>query len=461
MDRKPNPLIKVFSIAIVMILFLMFKGNTSSANAIAGVTLVPMISSPTLWLEPTETKTPAPTKTKTPIPTKTKTPIPTKTKTPTPTKTKTSTPTSTKTSTPTVTASATFTDTPTLTVTSTQTNTSTATPSEGDWVELGSWVVGCNTLISFPPVTASQFKFQMTSGGGPDNHISFYIYGSSGAAWMVNGTWEEVTFQSGALDVGEWRETRTFGVAVVDQQKFSVGCNDQEVMGVDVFYRVSYEPTSTPTPTETNTATPTSTHTLTPTSTATPTDTPTLTPTPLRFYTGNHQTDSYGVMANISAPGLPVNIVQSGESNYVTTATSPYWIQTGWRYYPFVNYFPRKYVEYEPPGSGNYQILNYGIQDWGAISEYKVLWLNGTIWCAWIDGDEKVCVDVGISAPLTVSAHSEVHENPQNGLDTEFSSVYFLDSNNQWIYFNQANWREDFPYLVSKVEYYLYRTYLP
>lgn len=180
----------------------------------------------------------------------------------------------------------------------------------------------------------------------------------------------------------------------------------------------------------------------------------------VRWYTGNSQTASYGVRANISAPGIPLNIVQSGVSSYVTSPL-PHWIQTGWHYLLGLNYFPEKYVEYEPPGSGNYQLIYYGTQNWGETSEYKVVWLNGTVWCAWIDGDEKVCVDIGMGAPLVVLAHSEVHDSPQNELNTDFSSVYYLDSNNQWLYFNQPNWREDAPYIVDKIQYYLYRNHLP
>jgi len=135
----------------------------------------------------------------------------------------------------------------------------TPTPAEGEWIKLGSWNVGCNTDIAFPAVTTNQFKFQMLSGGGWDNHISFYGYSSSGAAWLANGTWQEVNNQTFALDVGEWRETNIFGTAVVNQQRFSVGCNDGERMDVDVFYRTTYMPTPTlpPFPTVTVTSQPT------------------------------------------------------------------------------------------------------------------------------------------------------------------------------------------------------------
>lgn len=145
-----------------------------------------------------------------------------------------------------------------------------------NWMYLGQWNVGCNTEIGFSPVYAQQFRFQMLSGGGGDRHISFYCCGSSGAAWLVNGGWQHVNNQSGALDVGEWRETNNFGSANVSRQRFSVGCNDGERMDV----RVEYLAEPTPTPTHTPTHTPTSTPTPTLTPTSTPTHTPTVTPTP-------------------------------------------------------------------------------------------------------------------------------------------------------------------------------------
>lgn len=154
---------------------------------------------------------------------------------------------------PTATPIVTSTSTPTISLTST---TLTSTPAAGEWIQLGIWDVGCNTIIDFPPVTASQFKFQMISGGGWDNHISFYGYGSSGAAWLVNGAWQEVNYPTAALDVNEWRETNVFEPAVVSQQRFSVGCNDGEHMSADVYYRVTYGPTPTVQPFPTVTFTP-------------------------------------------------------------------------------------------------------------------------------------------------------------------------------------------------------------
>jgi hypothetical protein len=139
----------------------------------------------------------------------------------------------------------------------TPTGTLSPTPVEGEWVHLGIWEnIGCNTTLFFSPVTTTQFRFKMLSGGGWDNRISFYGYTSEGAAWFVNGVWQDVNNQSFDLYVGQERETNIFDPAIVNQQRFSVGCNDGEVMSVDVYYRITYQPTPTLQSLPTNTFTP-------------------------------------------------------------------------------------------------------------------------------------------------------------------------------------------------------------
>lgn len=135
------------------------------------------------------------------------------------------------------------TPTPTRTPTATVTPTPTRTPDP--WIALGQARVGCNHEVTFPPVNARQFKFQMIAGGGNNNHISFYCCGSNGAAFWVNGAWVHVTNPSGVLNVGEWRETSDFGGALVNRARFSIGCNDKEEMQTQIFYL----PAPTPTPT--------------------------------------------------------------------------------------------------------------------------------------------------------------------------------------------------------------------
>jgi hypothetical protein len=222
-----------------------------------------------------------------------------------------------------------------------------------------------------------------------------------------------------------------------------------------VWYHISFvpgQPYGTPTPTPTATFTPT----------FTPTPTPTSTPTRDRWWTGNSKNNAYGIRANISAPSQAPYLVGSGESSYVTTATSDtilYWIQTGWRYYLGYD-LPDRYVERFTP-AGYLPRIIYGHQNWGDVVEYRVEWLDGTTWCAFIDNVQVVCTDIGISAPQDVNGHSEVHVYPQNELNTFFSNVYYRSSTYQWIPFDQPLWHEDAPYSVDKIANYEYRNYGP
>lgn len=168
----------------------------------------------------------------------------------------------------------------------------------------------------------------------------------------------------------------------------------------------------------------------------------------------------YGVKANISAPAQkPYFEVTdaSGESSYVTTTTGN-WIQTGWRYYEGW-LFPWSYVEGYNPIDSHF-IDETSIHNWGQTREYQVVWQSGTMWCAWIDGVNELCYSA-IPAPANVNAHSEVHASQQNGLDTYFSDVYYMDSNFQWLLFNCSCWREDTPYAVDKILNYEFRNYRP
>ncbi|MEW5720049.1 MAG: hypothetical protein AB1817_15595 [Chloroflexota bacterium] len=163
------------------------------------------------------------------------------------------------------------TPTPTRTATPTATPTFTLTPTPADpWISLGYARVSCNYEVTFATVAARKLKFQLITGGGNDNHVSFYCCGSSGAAFWVNGAWVGVTNQSSALNVGESRETGEVN-AIVNRARFSVGCNDKEPVQVQIFYL----PALTPTPTS---ATQTATRSATPSATIVPqTRTPTAT----------------------------------------------------------------------------------------------------------------------------------------------------------------------------------------
>lgn len=179
----------------------------------------------------------------------------------------------------------TFTPTPTLTLPPTETPT--ITPTVDEFVTIGDWTVGCHSEIPFPPVTASRVQFQVVSGGGADKSVSFNCCGSSGAAFFANGDWAPVKNESLTLQVGDTRGTADLGNAIVDRERFNVGCNDDEQIEV----RVSYLPataavTATATltttavaPSQTVTATATLTATSAPTATVAPTATIAVTPT--------------------------------------------------------------------------------------------------------------------------------------------------------------------------------------
>lgn len=222
----------------------------------------------------------------------------------------------------------------------------------------------------------------------------------------------------------------------------------------------------TPTPSKTYTPSNTPTRTFTPSNTPTitntpsPTLSPTLTPTATSgtWYTGNDRDNAYGVKALISVPNS-LNIVESGESSWVSIP-SPYWVQAGWRYYEGLLWFsPKRYIEHNHPITG-YEIHHYGYQDWGSTEEYRVYWDSGTTWCGAILTDPPECYSVRV-APSWVYANSEVHVSSQNELNTNFSYVYYLDSNFHWVLFDQANWVEDAPYAVNKIQYYEFHNHGP
>jgi len=116
------------------------------------------------------------------------------------------------------------------------------------------------------------------SGGGEDGNISFYCCGSSGAGWLANGTWHNVTNQTPTINASEWRETSDFGNKIVTQQYFSVGCDNEETMNVDVYY---LPVTTTTTSTSTTSTLTTSSTTSSTTTTILPTTTTSIATTTL------------------------------------------------------------------------------------------------------------------------------------------------------------------------------------
>lgn len=69
--------------------------------------------------------------------------------------------------------------------------------------------------------------------------------------------------------------------------------------------------------------------------------------------------------------------------------------------------------------------------------------------------------DVGISAPRSVFAHSEVHRSPLNELDTIFMNVHYMDSARNWNWFDEARWVTESPYNVDQWFLFEFRNYGP
>ena len=176
------------------------------------------------------------------------------------------------------------------------------------------------------------------------------------------------------------------------------------------------------------------------------------------WYAGNRRTNTYGGKANIWTPSQAPFISSGGESNWVSLPNSPYWLQTGWHYYKGWT-AAKPYVEYNLP-NGTYNLIDYGTQAWGGVVEYKVEFIGGTTWCAYIAGSNKNCSQV-VSAPRDIQAYSEVHTSNSNAISTRFSAAYYKTSAGAWQLFDQANWREDAPYHVQKDQYYYYLNYGP
>lgn len=96
------------------------------------------------------------------------------------------------------------------------------------WQLVEEVTAGCNFSQSLS-VVAQKMRLTMISGGGDDDHISFNCCGSGGAKWTAGGTEYKAKPSSGTLDVGNVRETDSFGDNVsVSLETISVGCNDGE-----------------------------------------------------------------------------------------------------------------------------------------------------------------------------------------------------------------------------------------
>jgi len=172
------------------------------------------------------------------------------------------------------------------------------------------------------------------------------------------------------------------------------------------------------------------------------------------WHVGNKRLSAYGVKANIWVPDSPIYLESSGESSWVSLPL-PYWIQAGWRYYTSYP-SPKSYIEWCT--SEEYDNYNIDTLAWGNISEYKIDHYASTTWCASINGVLLECKIVR-SAPSDVIANSEIHENWNNDLYTQFSAVYYKSTNGLWYLFDQYQWMEESPYYVEKYLPYYFRNY--
>jgi hypothetical protein len=174
------------------------------------------------------------------------------------------------------------------------------------------------------------------------------------------------------------------------------------------------------------------------------------------WYAGNIRYSSYGVKAQIWTPASAPYLANSGESNWVSLP-SPYWIQTGWRYYKGWS-AARRYIEYN--NALGYALNEYGTQAWSSVVDYKVNHIGGTTWCAYINDGNQYCVSGLASTPAPVLALSESHDSG-NVLNTRFQGVYYRTSGGAWQVFDQSNWVEDSPYWVQKDNTYYFLTQGP
>lgn len=73
----------------------------------------------------------------------------------------------------------------------------------------------------------------------------------------------------------------------------------------------------------------------------------------------------------------------------------------------------------------------------------------------------SICKSVGVSPPIRVYAHSEVHASAFNQLDTLFSNTSYKDANGAWHLFDQALWRIESPYNVDTYFFWQFRNFGP
>jgi hypothetical protein len=165
------------------------------------------------------------------------------------------------------------------------------------------------------------------------------------------------------------------------------------------------------------------------------------------YYSGNYQGSVYGVKANIYTPSSkPYLAYQDGEGSWVSTAYTPYFVQTGWLC-RLADTYATSYVEYQL--SGGYDIEYGTTQSWGTYRNYKLNYdLSDTyVWNIYFDGFYLMSVedDALPTPPTTLYAFSEVKGSPATELYTDFAGVQYMDSYGSWSNFTHTPLYYDYP----------------
>ncbi len=128
------------------------------------------------------------------------------------------------------------TETPDPISTPTPTPVPTPTAAPPAWHYIGQWVFGCGTLVNFSAKSASQFSFNMVSGGGGDSTISYMCLGSQGLqANFGSYGWRAASGPCG-WHPGDWTSVSVPTQVTVSQVRGYLGCNDGETAAVNVYY---------------------------------------------------------------------------------------------------------------------------------------------------------------------------------------------------------------------------------
>jgi hypothetical protein len=173
-------------------------------------------------------------------------------------------------------------------------------------------------------------------------------------------------------------------------------------------------------------------------------------------FAGNSRSAGYGVKANIYCPASAPYVGSSGQSNWVSTPPTGYWVQAGWRYYSGYSY-AKSYYEYCLPIG--YNLVETSVQSWGAVRTYEVSHSGSGVWAIKINNSSVGSFGTLAAPVYPVKAMSESH-NPTVQLNTQFGSVKYRGTST-WYNFDESGWWTDSPYYLSITSTYQYKTLGP